>query len=70
VRLPRVEREEVRFLTRAEVARPADAIGPSCRALEQKRCFACSDPERHASTSVTEQDRHRKQAEPAGQAVF
>jgi integrase len=33
VRLPRVEREEMRFLTPAEVARLADAIGPSYRAL-------------------------------------
>jgi integrase len=33
VRLPRVEREEMRFLTPAEVARLADVIGPSYRAL-------------------------------------
>jgi integrase len=33
VRLPKVEREEMRFLTPAEVARLADAIGPRYRAL-------------------------------------
>jgi integrase len=33
VRLPSVEREEMRFLTPAGVARLADAIGPSYRAL-------------------------------------
>src|SRR5829696_8176385 len=33
VRLPRIEREEMRFLNPAEVARLADAIGPRYRAL-------------------------------------
>ena len=33
VRLPKVERDEMRFLTPAEVARLADAIGPRYRAL-------------------------------------
>src|SRR6266545_4525014 len=33
VRLPKIEREEMRFLTPAEVARLADAIGPRYRAL-------------------------------------
>jgi integrase len=33
IRLPKIEREEMRFLTPAEVARLADAIGPRYRAL-------------------------------------
>jgi integrase len=33
VRLPKVEREEMRFLNPAQVARLADAIGPRYRAL-------------------------------------
>jgi integrase len=33
IRPPKVEREEMRFLTPAEVARLADAIGPRYRAL-------------------------------------
>jgi integrase len=33
VRLPKIERQEMRFLTPAEVARLADAIGPRYRAL-------------------------------------
>jgi integrase len=33
VRLPKIEREEMRFLNPAEVARLADAIGPRYRAL-------------------------------------
>lgn len=33
IRLPKIEREEMRFLNSAEVARLADAIGPRYRAL-------------------------------------
>ena len=33
IKLPKVEREEMRFLPQAVVARLADAIGPSYRAL-------------------------------------
>jgi integrase len=33
IRLPKIERQEMRFLTPAEVARLADAIGPRYRAL-------------------------------------